>query len=86
MRDVRLFPLIPVRSVSPSAGIFDLEECPLYCSRGGGLRRAIIMREDASGDSVPGWQCLQCGDVIDPVIEMNRKGQMGVSGLLFGAG
>jgi hypothetical protein len=35
---------------------------------------AIKMNEGVSDHSMPGWRCLLCGDVIDSVIEANRKG------------
>lgn len=46
----------------------------MNCVRCGGLRRVIVLREESSGECVPGWQCLLCGDVGDPLIEANRNG------------
>jgi hypothetical protein len=46
----------------------------MICSRCDGLRRIISMKDVVSGESIPGWQCLLCGDVIDSVIVANRKG------------
>jgi hypothetical protein len=34
------------------------------------------MKDAMSGGSVSGWQCLLCGDVIDSVIEANRRGHL----------
>lgn len=34
------------------------------------------MKDSMSGESISGWQCLLCGDVIDSVIEANRKGHL----------
>ena len=44
------------------------------CSRCGGLMRTIKMKDAVSGESVFGCQCLLCGEVIDSIIEANRKG------------
>lgn len=46
----------------------------MICSRCDGLRRIIKMKDVVSGESISGWQCLLCGDVIDSVIVANRKG------------
>ena len=48
----------------------------IMCSRCGGLRRRIEMRDALSGESIPGWQCLLCGDVIDSVIEAHRQNHL----------
>lgn len=34
------------------------------------------MRDAISGESIPGWQCLLCGDVIDSVIEAHRQNHL----------
>ena len=34
------------------------------------------MKDAVSGESVSGCQCLLCGEVIDSVIEANRKGHL----------
>ena len=34
------------------------------------------MKDAMSGDSISGRQCLLCGNIIDPVIEANRKGHL----------
>jgi len=31
------------------------------------------MKDAVSGESVTGSRCLLCGEVLDPVIEANRK-------------
>ena len=46
----------------------------MNCHRCHGLMVTIRL-EDAEGSSlcVSGWQCLLCGEVTDPVINVNRK-------------
>ncbi|MGQ0812361.1 MAG: hypothetical protein ACT4OO_14210 [Nitrospiraceae bacterium] len=46
----------------------------MTCPRCHGLMTAITMMEAASGETVSGWQCLMCGEVVDSIIEANRKG------------
>ena len=36
---------------------------------------AISMKETMSGEIVPGWRCLLCGEATDSGIEANRKGR-----------
>jgi hypothetical protein len=43
------------------------------CPRCHGLMVSIRMKESASGDHVPGWRCLMCGEATDPGIEANRR-------------
>ncbi len=45
----------------------------MRCLRCHGLMRAINMQDAVSGESVSGRQCLLCGEIIDSVIEANRK-------------
>lgn len=46
----------------------------MHCLRCHGLMVTIWL-EDAESSTLcfPGWQCLLCGEVIDSVIEANRK-------------
>jgi RNase P subunit RPR2 len=46
------------------------------CRRCKGLMVPVRLEETAgatSGTFLTGWRCLQCGEVLDPVIEANRK-------------
>ena len=47
----------------------------MHCLRCHGLMVTIRL-EDAGSSSLcfSGWQCLLCGEVIDSVIDANRKG------------
>ena len=35
----------------------------------------IDLMESAEGMWMAGWRCLNCGNVLDPVMEQNRRGQ-----------
>ena len=35
----------------------------------------IDLMESAESMWVAGWRCLNCGNVLDPVMERNRRGQ-----------
>jgi uncharacterized Zn finger protein len=35
----------------------------------------VNLMESAESMWIAGWRCLNCGNVIDPVIEQNRRGQ-----------
>lgn len=48
----------------------------MICSRCDGLRTVITIQDSMSGESLSGWQCLLCGDVIDSVIAANRKSRL----------
>jgi hypothetical protein len=48
----------------------------IRCSRCKGLMVPVRLEETAgatSGSVLTGMRCLQCGEVLDPVIEANRK-------------
>jgi hypothetical protein len=51
-------------------------DIPVRCTRCRGLMVPVRLEETAgatSGSFLTGWRCLQCGEVLDPVIEANRK-------------
>jgi hypothetical protein len=35
----------------------------------------IDLMESAESMWMAGWRCLNCGNVLDPVVEKNRRGQ-----------
>jgi hypothetical protein len=35
----------------------------------------IDLMESAESMWIAGWRCLNCGNVLDPVMERNRRGQ-----------
>jgi hypothetical protein len=35
----------------------------------------LDLMESAESMWIPGWRCLNCGNVLDPVMERNRRGQ-----------
>lgn len=52
----------------------------MSCLRCHGLMVPTRLEEavgTTSGESLSGWKCLMCGEVIDSVIEANRKGHQG---------
>ena len=50
-----------------------------------GRLMVTIRLEDAGSSSLcfSGWQCLLCGEVTDPVINVNRKELHGPTGELY---
>ena len=41
----------------------------------------IDLMESAESMWIAGWRCLNCGNVLDPVMERNRRGQ-GITGVV----
>lgn len=35
----------------------------------------VDLMESAESMWIAGWRCLNCGNVLDPVVERNRRGQ-----------
>jgi C4-type Zn-finger protein len=54
-----------------------LKECPMQCPRCQGTMIVDHFVYIATSGEIwmPGWRCLMCGEIIDPIIENHRQQQ-----------